>query len=123
ERGTILWIVPRALIASDLRRDGFGFGHVNVRTALLDDGVEGLGVADGEFREHLAIELNAGADQGGDEAVVVDAALTKRRAEARDPEGAEMALFLATVAISVDVGLAGEFQRLAVLRAGGGAES
>lgn len=90
---------------------------------LFADGVEGGGVGDGDFGEHLAVELNAGGDEGGDEAVVGDVAQVDGGAEAGDPELAEVALFLATVAIGVDVGFAGEFEGLAVLRAWGGYEA
>src|SRR5690348_6247277 len=70
-----------------------------VRPHLFDDGVEGGGVGDGEFAEHLAVEGDAGGGGGGDEAVVGDAALAQGCVQAGDPEGAEVALLLAAVAV------------------------
>src|SRR5438105_6264584 len=80
-----------------------------MRPNLFDDGVEGCRVGDGEFAEHLAIQRNPGVVQGGNEAAVADAALFDGRAEALDPEGAEMSLLLTAVAVGVDAGLADEF--------------
>src|SRR5258706_8462978 len=85
-----------------------------MRADLFDNAVEGLGVADGQFAEHLAVERDAGGDGGGDEAVVGDAALAEGGVEAADPEGAEVALLLAAVAVGVFAGLEGELEGDAV---------
>src|SRR5881409_3432821 len=89
-------------------------GHVYVRADELHDRIERGGVADGELAEHLAVQLDAGGDGGGDEAVVVDPALSQGGAEAGDPERAEVPLLLAAIARRVGAGAAGELDRLAV---------
>src|SRR5205823_10113258 len=71
-------------------------------------------IADRQLREHLAIKRNPGGDGGGNKAVVGDPALTQRRVQARNPEGAEMALLLAAVAVGVLAGLEGELEGDAV---------
>src|SRR4051812_30411721 len=81
-----------------------------MRLCLFDDGVERCRVADGQFAEHFAVQLDAGGDQGGDEAVIAQAALAQGGAEAGDPQGAEVPLLLLAVLVGVDVGLAGEFE-------------
>src|SRR5712671_3076856 len=92
---------------------------MQVRPDQFDDSVEGGDVADGQLAEHFAIEL----DGGGDEPVVVDAALLEGGVQARDPEGAEVALALAAVAGGVGVGLAGELDGRAILGAWGVGEA
>src|SRR4051795_8999343 len=82
----------------------------DMRLRLFDDGVERRRVADGQFAEHLAVQLDAGGHEGGDEAVVAQAALAQGGAEARDPEGSEVPLLLLALLVGVDVGLAGEFE-------------
>src|SRR5258708_12325614 len=82
---------------------------MQMRLHKLDDGVERRRVADRQFAEHLAIELDAGGECGRNESVVGDAALLKSGAEARDPQSAEVALALAAVAGGVGAGFAREF--------------
>src|SRR5690348_13883186 len=62
-----------------LRRHRLGSGQM--RPGEFDDGVEGGRVADGQFAEHLSVQLDPGVDKGGDEAVVADAALAEGGAE------------------------------------------
>ena len=51
------------------------FGGLNqVRTDFFDDRIESRGVCDGQLAEHLAIQLDAGGDQCGDEPVVMHVA-------------------------------------------------
>src|SRR5881628_3700575 len=107
------------IISGDL----FCLGRNNVGAHRFDDRVERGRVADRQLAEHLAVERNARRRQRGDEAVVVDAALLEGGVEAGDPERAEMPLLLPAVAPGVLVRLAGELQRLAVQRAGSGAEA
>lgn len=94
-----------------------------MRADFFNDGVEGCGIDDREFAEHLAIEFDAGQDERGDESVVVYAAGAEGRTEPGDPEGSEMPLALAAVAVCVYAGLAGEFDRRTIERSGCGAES
>ena len=44
-----------------------------VRFGFFDDGVEDGWVADGEFTEHFAVELNSSGDERGDESIVMNA--------------------------------------------------
>src|SRR3954462_8081489 len=66
---------------------------------------ERLGVADGDVREHLAVELDAGDLQAVHELAVRHALLAGGRGDADDPQAAEVALLVAPVAIRVGVGL------------------
>ena len=88
---------------------GFGGGLLDEGFDLFDDGVESGGIADGQFGEHLAVQLDAGGDECGDEAVVVDAAGLEGGVEAGDPEGAKVAFVLAAVAIGIYAGFGDEF--------------
>src|SRR3954470_7160437 len=95
---------------------GDGFGLPQVGLGLLDDGVEGGRVRDGQLAEHLAVEGDAGGGEGGDEAAVLDAAQLEGGIEAGDPEGAEMALLLAAIAVRVDACLLDELLGDAIQR-------
>src|SRR2546423_6114766 len=94
-----------------------------MRPHLLDDRIEHRRFADGQLAEHLAIELESRRGKRGDETIVVDPALFQRRAQTRDAQRAEVPLLVSAVAIGVNVRLARELQRLAVQRAGAGAEA
>lgn len=77
--------ICRRFAAERLRRDAQGVFR------LGDDGVEGGGVADGQFRERLAVEFDLGLFQTGDELAVPQAALAAGRVDADDPQLAELA--------------------------------
>src|SRR5437763_12939751 len=81
-----------------------------MRLDLFHDRIKSGRVGDGQVAEHLAVQLNAGFGQSWNEAIIVNPALLEGGVEARDPQGAEVALFLAAVAIGINAGLAGEFQ-------------
>src|SRR5215207_8128479 len=66
---------------------------------------ERLGVADGDVREHLAVELDAGLLQAVHELAVAHALLAGGGVDAHDPEPAEVALLVAAVAVGVGVRL------------------
>ena len=71
-------------LSPGLRRAGLRLRLADVRAGHFDDRVEGGRVGDGQLAEHLAVQLDAGGAEGGDEAVVADAALPQGGAEARD---------------------------------------
>src|SRR5690606_20859891 len=60
-----------------------------------------LRVVDGDVRQHLAIQGDAGLHQAVDEAAVAHAVDAGRGVDARDPQGAELALLL----LATDVGV------------------
>src|SRR5579862_7011146 len=68
------------------------------RLGLADDRLEGRRLGDGEVREHLAVDHDAGLAQAGDEAAVVQPERPHRRIEALDPQCAEGALLSLAVA-------------------------
>src|SRR5881394_2543109 len=81
---------------SFLRQRGLG---------LLDDGLEGGRLADGEVGQHLAVDRNAGLGETVDEPAVGEAEGTHRGVEALDPQRAEGALAPLAVAKGVLMGL------------------
>src|SRR5690348_10749881 len=87
-----------------------------MRAGQLNDPIERSRIVDGQFAEHFSVQLDTCGHQGGDESVVADPALANRCAQSCDPELAEMPLFLPSIAVGVDAGLAGEFERLTVNR-------
>src|SRR4051794_33357385 len=67
-------------------------------TGGVGESGEGLGVADGDVREDLAVELDAGELEAVHELAVAHAVLARGGVDARDPEAAEVALAVAAVA-------------------------
>src|SRR5437870_1358305 len=94
-----------------------------MRPGELDDGVERRRVCRRQVAQAFAIQLDSGAGQCGNKAIVVDAASPQGRAEAGDPELAEVALLLTAVAVGIAIRAADKLQRLPVLRAGRGDEA
>src|SRR5467141_541342 len=72
-----------------------------VRLDLAGDLVESRLVANGEVREHLAVDVDVGALQAGHERAVAHAELAHRGVDAGDPQRAELALLLPAVAIGI----------------------
>src|SRR5204863_7763305 len=66
---------------------------------------EGLGVVDGEVGEHLAVHLDAGDGEAVHHLRVAEAVDAGGGVDARDPQPAEVAVAIATVAVRVGVGL------------------
>src|SRR5919112_4492440 len=66
---------------------------------------ERLRVADGDVREHLAVELDAGLLEAVHELAVAHALLARGGVDPHDPEAAEVALLVAAVAVRVGVRL------------------
>src|SRR5438105_2536043 len=66
---------------------------------------EGVGVADGDVRQDLAVELDARGLQAVDELRVRHPVLPGGSVDPRDPQAAEVALAVATVAVAVLIGL------------------
>src|SRR4051812_10111189 len=89
-------------------RESFGFRVGLSRRGLpgfLGKTSERLGVADGDVREHLAVELDAGLLQAMHELAVRHALLARRGVDADDPETAEVTLLVAAVAVRVPIRL------------------
>src|SRR4051812_48798485 len=82
----------------------------------FDNRIEHRRVRNRKLAEHLTIEFDTRGRQGGDEAVVAHAALLEGSIEARDPQRAEVSLFLATIAVGISIGAMDEFQRLTINR-------
>ena len=72
---------------------------------LLDDGLESLGVVEGEVGEHLAVDFDAAGRQLVDELAVVHAILAHGSVDTDNPQAAELALLVSSVAISVSLTL------------------
>src|SRR5580704_5919837 len=68
------------------------------RLGLADDRLERHRLGDGEVREHLAVDHNAGLAQAGDEAAVIEPERAYRRVEPLDPQRAKRALLSLAVA-------------------------
>src|ERR1700752_62708 len=66
---------------------------------------EGVGVADGDVREDLAVELVAGELQAMHELAVAQPVQPRCRVDAGDPQLLEVALAVAAIAVAVLVGL------------------
>ncbi len=86
-----------------------GFGY-------LSYGFEGLGLVDGEFGQDLAVESDAGFLEATHESGVGHAEGADTGVDAGDPEAAEVALHVATVAVLVLEGL--EYSLASLLDAG-----
>src|SRR5437588_4527572 len=71
------------------------------RLRLLGDGAEGLRVAYGEIREHLAVELDPCRLQDGDELVVREAVRARAGVDPHDPESPEGPLLVLAVTVGV----------------------
>src|SRR5580700_11766006 len=65
---------------------------------LADDRLERCRLGDGEVREHLAVDYDAGLAQAGDEAAVIESERAHCRIEPLNPQRAEGALFPLAVA-------------------------
>ena len=78
----------------------------NVRLLhLVDDGLEGLGVVQGEVGEDLAVDFDARLRELVDELAVVHAILADGGVDTDNPQAAEFALLVSSVAISVGLTL------------------
>ena len=71
---------------------------------MLDDCGEGGGLVDGEVGEDFAVELDAFLLHAADELTIADAVLAGSVVDAGDPEGAEVAFAVATVAVGIAEG-------------------
>src|ERR687896_1559694 len=86
--------------------EGVSAGSGRGRLAgALGESAEGLGIAHGDVREHLAVELDPGQLEAVHEGGVAHAVLARGGVDAGDPEAAEVALAVAAVAVGVGVGL------------------
>ena len=72
---------------------------------LVDDGLEGLRIVQSEVGEDLAVDLDAGLRQLVDELAVVHVVLTHGGVDTDNPQAAEFALLVSSVAISVGLTL------------------
>ena len=79
-----------------------------------DQGVERLGVGDGQVGEDLAIHLHSGVLQAVDEAVVGQALRTGGGVDALNPQGTEITLPGPAVAVGVGGGVEDLLLRLAL---------
>src|SRR5579862_3504924 len=75
------------------------------RLGLADDRLESRRLGDGEVREHLAVDHDAGLAQAGDEAAVIEPERAHRGVEALNPKRAEGALLALAVAEGILAGL------------------
>src|SRR5690606_26646940 len=80
----------------------------------LDERGEDGGLVDGQLGKHATVDLHTCETQTLDEAVVREAVLAARGVDALDPQAAEVALALATVAVRVDERVGDLLLRLAV---------
>src|SRR4051812_16842489 len=71
----------------------------------LRKSAEGVGVADRDVREHLAVKLDAGQLEAVHELAVAHALAAGGGVDAGDPEATEVALLVAPVAVRVGVRL------------------
>src|SRR6476646_9698966 len=76
-------------------------GRVQCLAGRADQGAERLGLPDGEIGEDLAIDVDLGGLQPGDEPRVADVVLAAGRVDAHDPELAELTLARPAVAVRV----------------------
>src|SRR5579863_636549 len=68
---------------------------------LLRDGAKRRRVVYGDVREHLAVDFNTGLGEAVDDAAVAQPVNTGGSVDTRDPQSAELTLFLPTIAIRV----------------------
>lgn len=92
--------ILRAIGGFFYRLYGFGLDALD----LLDEGLEGLVVADGELGKDLAVEFHLLRFERPDERAVARVEGTQSVAKADDPEGPEGALLVAAVTIGVCTG-------------------
>ena len=81
--------------------------HISRKSGLglLDDGLEGLRIRDGQLGESATIQFDASEVQALDEAVVGDALSADSSIDALDPQLAEVALASLTIAEVVSKGV------------------
>ena len=72
---------------------------------LVDDGLESLGVVEGEVGKDLAVDLDTRLGELVHELAVVHAILAHGGVDTDDPQAAEFALLVSSVAISVGLTL------------------
>ena len=83
---------------------GFLFQSRSVSSCLLylsDDSLESFGMVHGQVGEHLAVDLDTCLVKGTHELAVAHTLETSSSVDTLDPQGAEAALLLLAVAISV----------------------
>src|SRR5690606_17942809 len=85
---------------------GERIGSIERRSVALDAGGldqsrEGSGVVDGEIGQHLAVDLDLGGLEAGDQLGVGGPVLTGRGVDAGDPQPAELALAGPAVAVRI----------------------
>ena len=68
---------------------------------LLHDGLECLGIVHGKVGEHLTVDLNTSLGKLAHQYRVAHTLLTCGSVDTLDPQGAEVALLIATVTIGV----------------------
>src|SRR6202035_3195335 len=89
----------------------------------LGETSERVGVADGDVREHLAVQLHAGQGESVHELGVAHTVDPGGRVDARDPQAPEVPLAVAPVAVGVRVGLEQRLLGALVVRVGLPAEA
>ena len=72
---------------------------------MVDDGLESLGVVQSEVGKDLAVDFDAGLRQLVDELAVVHAIFTNGSIDTDNPQAAEFALLVSSVAICVGLTL------------------
>ena len=72
---------------------------------MVDDSLESLGIVEGEVGKDLAVDLDTGLRQLVDELAVVHIVLAHGGVDTDDPQAAEIALLVSSVAISVGLTL------------------
>src|SRR3989454_6961964 len=92
-------------------RSGRGGG---LRTGDLCDAGEGLGVVERERGQDLAIDLDPGGFEPGDQLAVGEPVRARRGVDAHDPQRAEVALALLAVPVGVREAALDRLARLAV---------
>ena len=72
---------------------------------MVDDGLESLGVVEGEVGKDLAVDFDAGFRQLVDKLAVVHIVLAHGGVDTHNPQAAELALLVSSVAIRVSLTL------------------
>ena len=72
---------------------------------MVDDGLESLGIVEGEVGEDLAVHLDTSLRQLVDELAVVHAVFAHGSVDTDNPQAAEFAFLVSSVAISVGLTL------------------
>src|SRR3990172_2690953 len=81
------------------------YGYRLAGFGLLNQGLEGIWIGYGDLGQHLAVDVNAVLFEGIHQLAIGNSVLAGGGVDARDPQAAQVALFVAAIAIGIEQAL------------------